>query len=54
MLRKLNEDEYKQYLDFAYELALDLTRSCYPTYADGLKTREDFDQAAARAFYPGE
>lgn len=50
MLRKLNGDEYKQYLDFAYELALDLSRSCYPTYADGLKTREDFDQAAARAF----
>lgn len=50
MLRRLNEDEYKQYLDFAYELALDLSRSCYPSYADGLKTREDFDQAAARAF----
>lgn len=50
MLRKLNEAEYRQYLDFAYELALDLSRSCYPTYADGLKTREDFDKVAARAF----
>lgn len=50
MLRKLSENEYQQYLDFAYELALDLSRSCYPTYADGLKTRQDFDQVAARAF----
>lgn len=50
MLRKLNEAEYRQYLDFAYELALDLSRSCYPTYADGLKTREAFDQVAARTF----
>lgn len=50
MLRKLSENEYKQYLDFAYELSLDLSRSCYPTYADGLKTRADFDEVAARAF----
>ncbi len=39
MLRKLNKDEYMQYLDSAYELALDMSRSCYPTYADGLKTQ---------------
>lgn len=50
MLRKLSENEYKQYLDFAYELALDPSKSCYPTYADGLKTRQDFDKMAARAF----
>lgn len=54
MLRKLNKDEYKdeymQYLDSAYELALDMGRSCYPTYADGLKTRRDFDEHAARPF----
>ena len=39
-----------QYLDSAYELALDMSRSCYPTYADGLKTRADFDAHAARPF----
>lgn len=50
MLRKLLENEYKQYLDFAYELALDPSKSCYPTYADGLKTRQEFDEMAARAF----
>ncbi len=50
MLRKLSKDEYMQYLDSAYELALDMSRSCYPTYADGLKTREDFNEHAARSF----
>lgn len=39
-----------QYLDSAYELALDMSRSCYPTYADGLKTRADFNAHAARSF----
>lgn len=50
MLRKLYEDGYAQYLDSAYRLALDMSRSCYPTYADGLKTRQDFDEAAKRPF----
>lgn len=50
MLRELNKDEYVQYLDSAYELALDMGLSCYPTYADGLKTRRDFDEHAARPF----
>ena len=50
MLRQLSQDEYMQYLDSAYELALDMSRSCYPTYADGLKTRADFNAHAARSF----
>lgn len=50
MLRQLAQDEYVQYLDSAYELALDMSRSCYPTYADGLKTRADFNAHAARSF----
>ncbi len=50
MLRQLSQDEYMQYLDSAYELALDMSRSCYPTYADGLKTRADFNAHAARPF----
>lgn len=50
MLKPLTKDDYKNYLDFAYELALDMTRSGYPTYADGLKTRAEFDGIAARAF----
>lgn len=49
MLRSLKKDEYKAYLDWAYGLALDMTRSGYPTYADGLKTRTEFDETAALA-----
>ncbi len=43
MLRELNQSNYKNYLDWAYSLALDMTRSGYPTYADGLKSRAEFD-----------
>ena len=42
MLRPLKEFEFDTYIDFAYELALDLTRSGYPTYCDGFKTRDNF------------
>lgn len=49
MLRELTKDNYKDYLDWAYGLALDMTRSGYPTYADGLKTRQEFDETAALA-----
>lgn len=50
MLRSLSKSEYKNYLDWAYGLALDMSRSGYPTYADGLKTKDEFEEAAARAF----
>lgn len=49
MLKPLTNDNYKNYLDWAYSLALDMTRSGYPTYADGLKTRAEFDEIAALA-----
>lgn len=49
MLKPLTNDNYKSYLDWAYSLALDMTRSGYPTYADGLKTRAEFDEIAALA-----
>lgn len=42
MLTWLTEAEFDRYVDWAYGLALDLTRSGYPTYADGIKTRENF------------
>lgn len=49
MLRSLNESEFDRYIDFAYELALDPTRSGYPTYADGIKTKADFIEHSRRA-----
>lgn len=42
MLRLLKSTEFHTYIDFAYELALDLTRSGYPTWYDGFKTKADF------------
>lgn len=42
MLIPLKQSEFERYIDFAYDLALDLTRSSYPTYCDGIKTKADF------------
>lgn len=50
MLKKLQERDFDRYVDFAYELALDMTKSGYPTYADGIKTKDDFITRARRAF----
>lgn len=42
MLIKAQPQDATKYCDFAYSLALDQTKSCYPAYADGIKTKEDF------------
>ena len=42
MLIKATLDDVEKYCDFVYGIALDQTRSCYPTYADGIKTKGDF------------
>lgn len=48
MLRKPTAEEAEPYIDFAYELALDPTRSGYPTYTDGIKTKDDFVEVCRR------
>lgn len=50
MLRALKQEEFERYLEFAFSLALDLSKSGYPTYTDGIKTKEDFICAAKKAF----
>lgn len=50
MLRKLEKQDFNRYVEFAYELALDMTKSGYPTYADGIKTKKDFVDRARMAF----
>lgn len=50
MLRPMEPSEFGACVDFAYPLALDLARSCYPTYCDGMKTREDFIGAVQKTF----
>lgn len=50
MLTQLKETDFEKYVEFAYSLALDLTSSGYPTYADGIKTKKEFIDRARLAF----
>lgn len=50
MLRVCTKDEFEKYIDFAYGLAEDLTKSGYPTYCDGIKTKAMFADRAMKAF----
>lgn len=50
MLKPLEKSEFDACVDFAYELSLDLTRSGYPTYCDGIKTRQDFIDDVRKTF----
>lgn len=50
MLRVCSEKEFDPFLDFAYGLAMDLTKSGYPTYCDGIKTKAMFVEQSHRAF----
>lgn len=50
MLRPLERHEFDTYIDFAYSLALDLSKSAYPTYCDGIKTKADFVRVALKSF----
>ena len=49
MLIKATLEDIKKYGEFAYSLALNPAKSCYPTYADGIKTKTDFFKAAEGA-----
>ena len=48
-LIKATPEDIKKYGEFAYSVALNPKKSCYPTYADGIKTKTDFFKAAERA-----
>ena len=50
MLKILKEENFYEYIDFAYDLALNLEKSVYPTYTDGIKTKEDFIDRALNAY----
>ncbi|MBR3357252.1 MAG: hypothetical protein IKG46_05415 [Solobacterium sp.] len=50
MLRICSKEEFIDYIDFAYELASDLTKSGYPTYCDGVKTKAMFMERSLKAF----
>lgn len=48
MLIEPTTEQVEAYLDTAFALSLDPTRSGYPTYTDGIKTREDFEETMQR------
>lgn len=50
MLRIPTANEFEEYSKRAYVLALDPSRSSFPSYADGIKTKEDFLAIAKRGF----
>lgn len=49
MLRPVCLEELDALIDAFWPVALDLTRSTYPTYTDGVKTRVDFAETIRRA-----
>ena len=50
MLTELNRKNFDKYADWAYSLALDISRSSYPTYTDGIKTKQDFIDTALKSY----
>lgn len=50
MLLDCTRNEFEKYIDFAYELALDLSKSGYPTYRDGIKTKQTFIERLCETF----
>lgn len=48
MLRKIDKNYYDKYIDFAYQLACDLSHASFPVYTDGVKTEEDFKRISQR------
>lgn len=50
MLKQCTQEEYRKYADFAYQLAADPSRSGYPSYSDGIKTKAMFLERAEKAF----
>ena len=50
MLIKCTKSELNTYIDFAYELATNPEKSAYPTYCDGIKTKEMFVEGLEKVF----
>ncbi len=50
MLRKLKSEEFDKYVLWAYELSIKPEKSSFPSYCDGIKTKEDFVNKAKKSF----
>lgn len=42
MIHKITKSEFDKYVDYIYAISSDLSRSVFPIYADGVKTKEFF------------
>lgn len=49
MLKRPTKEEIERYMDFVYSIALDQTRSGYPIFSDGRKTKADFIEHVLRS-----
>lgn len=49
MLVKATYEDIETYGEFVYSIALDLSRSAYPTYADGITEKEEFFRNVRRS-----
>lgn len=49
MLVKATLEDIERYGEFVYNIALDQSKSCYPTYTDGIKSKEDFFEDAKKS-----
>lgn len=50
MLIEATLQDIEKYLNFSYNLSQDLTTSGFPTYLDGIKTKNDFYKSAYSSF----
>lgn len=50
MLKRITENEFNQYIDFAYNLAMNKEKCSYPVYYDGIKTKDDFYKEEKESF----
>lgn len=50
MLKRITENEFNQYIDFAYNLAMNKEKCSYPVYYDGIKTKDDFYKDEKESF----
>ena len=50
MLVKATRKDIEQYMDFAYSLAMDQTKSGYPLWSDGISTKEEFEDHVWKSY----
>lgn len=49
MLTKITKNEFDRYVDFAYDLAMDLTKTSFPLYTTGIMGKSDFINRSKKA-----